>query len=80
MLSLDSPEVIENGSSILWHTMVRPQGEVILCHLTRGPALTGMLKIIKNKKHVNYCDSKFSMYIMALNCLKQLLKAKISSL
>ena len=48
MLSLDSPEVAENGSSIFWHTMVRPRGEVILCHFARGTTLTGML-IYKNK-------------------------------
>ena len=44
VLGLDPPEVVESGSSILWHTVVWPGGEVILDHLTRGTTLTCMLK------------------------------------
>ena len=32
VLSFDPPEVVEDWASVLWYTMVRPRGEVILHH------------------------------------------------
>ena len=43
VLSFNSPEVVEDGSSILWHTMVRPRGEVVLDYLTRATTFSSML-------------------------------------
>ena len=51
MLSLNPPEVVEDGSSILWHTVVWPGGEMILHHFTRGTSLTSMLNIIVTVNH-----------------------------
>ena len=64
MLSLDPPEVVEGWSSILWYTVVWPGGEVVLDHLTRGTALTGMLKMITDSQVVRYYD------FMTLACHK----------
>ena len=43
VLCSDPLEVVEDGSSILWHTMIRPGGEVILNHFTRDSSLSSML-------------------------------------
>ena len=46
VLSFDPPNVVENGSSILWYTMVRPGVEVILGHLMRDSSLSSVLSVI----------------------------------
>ena len=43
MLSSDPPEIVEDGSSILRHTMIRPGGEVILDHFTRAATFSTIL-------------------------------------
>ena len=52
MLSLDPPEVVESGSSVLWYTVVWPRGKVVLHHLTRGTTLTSMLNSWKVNHYV----------------------------
>ena len=44
LLSFDNPEIVEDGSSILWYTVIRPGGEVILGHLKRAASLPVALK------------------------------------
>ena len=49
MLSVDPPEVVEDWSSVLGYTVVRPGGEVVLHHFTRVTTLTSMLNIMISK-------------------------------
>ena len=58
--SVDPLEIIEDWSSILWYTVVRPGGEVVLHHFTRGTSFPSVLIIII--KH----------YLVSCLCLKPL--------
>ena len=49
VLSVDPPEVVEDWSSVLWYTVVRPGGEVVLHHFTRGTSFTHVLKYMINQ-------------------------------
>ena len=46
VLSVNLPEVVEDWSSVLWYPVVRPGGEVVLHHFTRGSSFPSVLIII----------------------------------
>ena len=68
MLNFDPPEIVEDGSSILWYTMVGPGGEVILDYLTRATTLSRILCCcVAHTKQIVIFDS---LYIITHHQLK----------
>ena len=59
VLCSDPPEIVEDGSSILWHTMIRPGGEVILDHLTRAATLSSVLHKMSFNMPFSNCSIQF---------------------
>ena len=61
MLSIDPPEVVEDGSSIIWYTMIRPGSEVKLNQFTRTTSITGVLIQVISMHVINELNTNVAM-------------------